>query len=64
MIGKMRPPTRSIIGECLGKTKWGTEDSAQRAITRLRRDYPDAFSSLVKPYRCSHCRRWHVGTSK
>ena len=49
------------VAACVGKTKWQTEYSAQRAITRLRRDNPAEISSTVRPYRCSRCKRWHVG---
>lgn len=47
--------------ECGDKTRWGSEQSAQRAIARLRREYPDAFDSTVRPFRCTQCRRWHGG---
>lgn len=61
-MGRMRrfnPP--HPVRSCLGKARWSSEPSAQRAITRLRRENPDAISSTVRPYRCSHCKRWHVG---
>jgi len=47
--------------KCWSKTKWASERSAQRALTSLRKANPGAFDSLVRPYRCSACKRWHVG---
>lgn len=47
--------------ECGEKTRWGDEKHAQWAISRLRREHPDAFDSTVRPFRCSNCRRWHAG---
>lgn len=46
---------------CWAKTKWGSEESAQRALTNLKRQNPEAFDSTVRPYRCSACKKWHVG---
>lgn len=48
---------------CLGKTRWYGEEGAQRALTRLRRENPDAFDSTVRPYRCRANGKphWHVG---
>lgn len=57
---------KSDAGEakaCVGKTRWGDEYTAQRAITRLRRENPHAIASTVRPYRCraSGKPHWHVG---
>lgn len=61
--GKFR--WRTVIGgyqsECGEKTRWTTEQSAQWAITRLRREFPDAFDSTVRPFRCSLCKKFHAG---
>ena len=64
---KVRSPRRrntfNAASACVGKTRWATEKTAQAAITRLRRENPDAISSTVRPYRCSSGRKphWHVG---
>lgn len=54
---------RGEVKACLGKTRWNSEDAAQRTLTRLRRENPDAFDSTVRPYRCraSGKGHWHVG---
>ena len=46
---------------CIGKTKWGSQEAAQHAITNLRREHPDVFATTVRPYRCGACKRWHLG---
>lgn len=48
---------------CPGKARWRSEESAQRAITSLRRQFPEAISSIVRPYRCRARGKphWHVG---
>jgi hypothetical protein len=50
-----------VTDACLGKTKWRDEKAAQRAITRIRAANPHAIDSTVRPYRCSACKKWHVG---
>ena len=70
MIAKFRNRIADPIFDgkvCQGKTRWSTEESAQWAITRLRRDYPEAFDSTVRPYRCSSRKKrghWHLGHSQ
>lgn len=63
MLKRMRryAPMKDAIKGCLGKTKWSSEQSAQWAVTNLRRENPDAFTSTVRPYRCAKCKRWHLG---
>lgn len=43
------------------KTRWGSEETARYALAGLREKYPGMFSSGVRPYRCPHCKRWHLG---
>ena len=65
-IGKMRD-RRDIRADCLGKARWRSEEAAQRAVTRIRREADgDRMNSRVRPYRCpfggkSH---WHIGHSQ
>lgn len=61
--GKFRtePARGGYQSECGDKTKWNSERAAQWSITRLRKANPGAFDSTVRPFRCSVCRKWHVG---
>lgn len=61
--GKMKrcAPRRDAVSACLGKTKWNTQEAAQRAVTRIKREAPEEMSSTVRPYRCSACKKWHLG---
>lgn len=62
-VGKMRryAPLRDAVSACLGKTKWNTEQAAQWSATRIRRENPDEMGSTVRPYRCSACKKFHIG---
>lgn len=55
---------KHVVYSCLGKTRWASREAAQRAVTCLRRENPGAFDSTVRPYRCSNCKRWHLGHGK
>lgn len=46
---------------CLGKTRWKTERTARWTLQAMRQAWPGRFDSLVRPYRCFDCRRWHLG---
>ena len=46
---------------CLGKARWRTEKSAQRALAAMRADGRGEWDSTVRPYRCGRCRRFHLG---
>lgn len=61
MLGRMRWPLAPVTTACLGKARWGSEKTAQRALTRLKGENPGAFDSTVRPYRCPFCRAFHVG---
>lgn len=58
---RLYAPSRDAVRACVGKTKWATQDAAQRAVSRIRSENPSEMSSTVRPYRCSTCKRWHVG---
>jgi hypothetical protein len=47
------------IRVCLSKTKWGSFESAQRALASLRKDNPGRFDSTVRPYACRLGKRTH-----
>lgn len=62
-MGRMRPqgPINDPVRGCLGKTKWTTEQAAQWSVSRIRAENPAEMSSGVRPYRCPHCRKFHIG---
>lgn len=53
---------------CEGKRFYETEDRAKgavRSILAASRKNPDRIrNGFLKPYKCPHCGKWHVGRSK
>lgn len=58
---KLRPKRHNVAYSCAGKGRWKSEDGAQRALTLMRQDGRGSWDHSVRPYRCSHCKRWHLG---
>lgn len=46
---------------CDGKVRFGHPDTARAAAADVERDHPGNDGHPASAYRCSFCRRWHVG---
>ena len=49
---------------CLRKRRYPSEDIANKAIDRMKCNYPDASTITWKYYQCPVCRGFHIAKDK
>lgn len=59
-VSATNPNDRAAIAECLFKHRYRSEDEAVvRAYLNEER-----YGTKAEPYRCRHCKSWHLRTTK